>query len=344
MSSGGWAPAPGLRLRAAVLVLAWLYLLCPLAMAQEIPDLRARVTDAAGVLTQADAAGLEARLATLERTKGAQLAILLVKSTAPLDIDAYAGRVFERWKLGRKGVDDGVLVVVATSDRAVRIEVGRGLEGAIPDVTAGRINREQMLPRFRDGDFAGGLAAAVAAIEARIAGEDLPPPERPHGPVPPWWFVILIAAMAGLILPPLLSIFLLIPLSLVDQPLPAKGEAEAAKASRSESDRPRRTSWLFAVNLLLGAAAGYWVLGSVFHLTGLRLGIALAIYLVLGAGALLWIRFLAPEPKAGPAGGAAGTPADTPSSDTSDFGSGSSGTDFSGGGGSSAGGGASDRW
>lgn len=143
---------------------------------QPIPPLTGPVVDAAGWLTPGQRAALQGRLAAIEARLGSQIAILTVPTTQPEPIEAYSIRVVDAWKLGRRGIDDGVLILVARNDRTVRIEVGRGLEGAIPDAVAKRIVEEQMIPRFRQGDVAGGLEAGVAAVEAGLAGESLPPP------------------------------------------------------------------------------------------------------------------------------------------------------------------------
>ncbi|WP_370693211.1 TPM domain-containing protein [Klebsiella pneumoniae] len=112
----------------------------------------------------------------MEARKGAQVAILMVPSTYPDSIEAYATRVFEAWKLGRKGIDDGVLVLVAKDDRRMRIEVGYGLEGTITDIDAGRIIREYMTPAFRQQDYAGGLEAAAATPRRRSVVPGAAPP------------------------------------------------------------------------------------------------------------------------------------------------------------------------
>jgi uncharacterized protein len=143
-----------------------------------VPPLKARVTDLAGTLSSEQAAVLEADLAQFEKSRGSQIAILLLPSTQPESIEAYGIRVADAWKIGRQGVDDGVVVLVARDDRALRIEVGRGLEGALPDAVAKRIIEEAMLPRFRSGDYFGGLQDGVSQIKATIAGEPLPPPRK----------------------------------------------------------------------------------------------------------------------------------------------------------------------
>jgi uncharacterized protein len=143
-----------------------------------VPPLAARVVDQTGTLTAQQVAALESKLASLEQQRGAQVVVLLVPTTAPEDIASYAQRVADTWKIGRRGVGDGVLVVVAKNDRSARIEVAKTLEGAIPDIIAGRIISEQMAPAFRNGDFAGGLNLAVDRLAQRISGENLPAPER----------------------------------------------------------------------------------------------------------------------------------------------------------------------
>ena len=143
---------------------------------QAIPALSAHVTDTLGVLPEPQRLALENRLVRLEQEKGAQLAVLVVSSTQPEAIEAYALRAAEAWRLGRKGVDDGVLFLVAREDRRMRIEVGRGLEGAIPDAIAKRIIADVVTPRFKAGDFPGGIEAGVEALAARVSGEALPAP------------------------------------------------------------------------------------------------------------------------------------------------------------------------
>lgn len=169
--------------RSAVLLRLFLLVLCVIAggvlHAQElqaVPTLSAHVTDTLGVLPPTRRDALEARLIALEKEKGAQVAVLVVSTTKPEAVEAYALRVAEAWRLGRKGVDDGILFLIARDDRRLRIEVGRGLEGALPDAIAKRIVADVVAPRLRGGDFAGGIEAGVEAIAARIAGEALPPP------------------------------------------------------------------------------------------------------------------------------------------------------------------------
>ena len=142
-----------------------------------VPPLKARVTDLTGTLSRDQAAELEADLVRFEKARGSQIVVLLVSSTQPETIEAFSIRVAEAWKLGRKGVDDGILVLVAKNDRKLRIEVGRGLEGAVPDAIAKRIVAEVISPHFKEGDFHGGLKAGVAKLQAVIGGEALPPPK-----------------------------------------------------------------------------------------------------------------------------------------------------------------------
>jgi uncharacterized protein len=143
---------------------------------QAIPDLHARVTDLTNTLDATQQQTLESELAALEQRKGAQVGVLMVPTTQPEDIAQYAIRVFDAWKLGRKGIDDGALLVVAKNDHRVRIEVARGLEGAIPDAAAARIIREYITPKFRAGDFYGGIHDATNTLTKLIDGEELPPP------------------------------------------------------------------------------------------------------------------------------------------------------------------------
>jgi len=143
-----------------------------------VPPLKSRVTDLTATLSNAQRAMLEQKLAAFESRKGAQIAVLMVPTTQPETVEQYAVRVEETWKLGRKGVDDGVLLVVAKDDRKLWIEVGYGLEGALTDATTKRIIDEEIVPHFRQGDFAGGVAAGVDRIMRVIDGEPLPPPKR----------------------------------------------------------------------------------------------------------------------------------------------------------------------
>jgi uncharacterized protein len=164
--------------------LAWLWplmlLLTLSALAQDtpVPALSSPVTDLTQTLTPEQRAALESRLRAYEAQKGTQIAVLIVPTTQPETIEQYSIRVADQWKIGRQGVDDGVILLVAKNDRAVRIEVGTGLEGALPDVLASRIVSQVIVPRFREGDFAGGIDEAITRITALLEGEPLPEPER----------------------------------------------------------------------------------------------------------------------------------------------------------------------
>ena len=164
------------------LPMSWIFTLALLAgVAQAevaIPPLGARVTDLTATLETQQVQTLESRLAAFEANKGAQLAVLLVPTTQPETIEQFAMRVVEAWRLGRKGVDDGALLLVAKDDRALRIEVGYGLEGALNDATAKRIIAEVITPFFRRGEFYAGIDAGTAAMMRVIDGEPLPPPKR----------------------------------------------------------------------------------------------------------------------------------------------------------------------
>lgn len=159
--------------------MGWALLLAlSLAQAQEaaLPLLTARVIDRTGTLNAAQILQLESKLRAFEQSHGTQIVVLLVPGTQPEDMASYANRVANHWKIGRRDVGDGVLVVVAKNERKIRIEVAKTLEGAIPDLAAKRIIDEAITPRFKQGDFAGGLDAALDQLMARIRGEALPAP------------------------------------------------------------------------------------------------------------------------------------------------------------------------
>ncbi|HEY5128460.1 MAG TPA: YgcG family protein [Bradyrhizobium sp.] len=147
-----------------------------------VPPLSGRVVDQTGTLSSGDIAALTQSLQSLEARKGSQVAVLIVPTTAPETIEQYSIRVAEAWKIGRKKIDDGALLVVAKNDRKLRIEVGYGLEGALNDVTAKRIIDEVITPKFRSGDFAGGISAGVDRIIAVIDGEKLAAPAPQQSP------------------------------------------------------------------------------------------------------------------------------------------------------------------
>ncbi len=184
-------------------------LACGLASAQAlvpVPELTSPVTDLTGTLTPDQSSALDAKLREFERTQGSQVAVLVVPTTQPEEIEQYSIRVVERWRLGRSQVDDGVLLLVALGDRRVRIEVGYGLEGALPDATANRIIELDIVPAFKRGDYYGGIAVGVDRIMRVIEGEPLPEPEisPPAADVPGLFsllpFLFIFAFVGGSIL------------------------------------------------------------------------------------------------------------------------------------------------
>lgn len=184
----------------ALPLLLGLVLAAPAQDLKPIPKLSARVTDLTGTLTAGQQTALEQKLAAFESAKGTQLAVLIVPTTQPEEIEQYSIRVVDEWKLGRKGVDDGALLIVAKDDHKVRIEVGRGLEGVLTDALSNRILDETIKPEFRQGNFYGGIDAGLDRMMKVIQGEPLPPPEqrwqpgrRGHG--------------GGLLLPLLFAVF-----------------------------------------------------------------------------------------------------------------------------------------
>ena len=156
------------------------------AAQQPVPPLTGHVVDSTGTLSADDVAGLERKLAAFEERKGSQIAVLLVRTSAPEAIEPYALRVAEQWGIGRGGVDDGVVLVAALDDRRMRFEVGYGLEGAVPDALARRIIAETIAPRFYEADYAGGLNAGLDALIGLIDGEPLPVPVAQEPDVEPF--------------------------------------------------------------------------------------------------------------------------------------------------------------
>ena len=162
---------------------ALLFLVAGFAAAQSplpVPPLTGRVVDQTGTLTPPQVEALSNKLAAIETQHGSQVVILIVPTTAPEDVASFAQRVGEQWKVGRKDVGDGLILLVAKNDRAVQIQVAKALQGAVPDIAAGRIIQQQIVPAFRNGDFAGGLNSAVDRIGERIASEGLPTPTPPR--------------------------------------------------------------------------------------------------------------------------------------------------------------------
>lgn len=186
--------------------LLWCLLWCVLAAVPAlaevaVPELRARVTDLTQTLTPEQQQALEHDLTDLETRKGAQVAVLIIPTTGPETIEQYARRVLDEWKLGRTGVDDGALLLVAKDDRKLRIETQYGLEGVIPDAVAKRIITEDITPAFKRSDYYGGLSAGVGRLIGLVNGEPLPPPAEPG---PDWssfedigWLVFLGAMFLG---------------------------------------------------------------------------------------------------------------------------------------------------
>lgn len=172
---------PWSALRTAVIFLAFLSALIQTVSGQElraVPLLTSRVMDTTGTLEAWQSQALEAKLAAFEKARGAQIVILMLPSTLPEDITEYAQRVGDTWKIGRKDVGDGLLLVVAKNDRKVRIATTKTLEGALPDLAIKQIIDNAITPNFKKGDFAGGLNAAADQLMARISGENLPTPEE----------------------------------------------------------------------------------------------------------------------------------------------------------------------
>lgn len=176
---------------------------------QPIPPLKARVTDLTGTLTAEQQAALEQKLAAFEAAKGSQIAVLIVSTTAPEDIQQYSFRVADTWKLGRKEfngkrIDDGVLLAIAKDDRALFIQVGYGLEGVLNDAIANRIYTETLKPAFREGNFYEGINTALDQMMKLIDGEGLPPPEHRWRPadqhpggslLPQLFFAVLVGSV-----------------------------------------------------------------------------------------------------------------------------------------------------
>jgi uncharacterized protein len=170
----------GIRLLSRCLLIGLMVVAVLPALADDvaIPPLQARVTDLTHTLSAATVRALEDKLAAFEASKGSQMAVLIVPTTQPEAIEEYGIRVAEAWKLGRKGIDDGLLLLVAKNDHAVRIEVGYGLEGVVPDAVSKRVIAEIIVPRFRQGDFDGGVTAGIDQLIKLVEGEPLPAPKK----------------------------------------------------------------------------------------------------------------------------------------------------------------------
>jgi uncharacterized protein len=298
-------------MRAARAVLLALFLGWAFAAAADVavPQLTGRVVDQTGTLSSGDIASLNQKLRDFENRKGSQVAVLIVPTTQPETIEQFSIRVAEAWKIGRKKIDDGAILVIAKNDRHLRIEVGYGLEGALTDVTSRRIIDEVITPKFRTGDFAGGIADGADRIIRVIDGEPLPAPARStsyssdlsdFGPVVP--FALFASLFVGGIL---------------------------------------RTMF----GRLLGSVATGGVLAAIAWFLAGSVGLALVVGLI--ASVLAFIADLFPIATGPGTGYSRGGSWSSRSSSGGGWSSGSSSSDsgsFSGGGGSFGGGGASGSW
>ena len=193
-------PVPAARALVLALLLCWA---AAAAADVAVPPLSGRIVDLTGTLSSGFIDQQSARLKELEQRKGSQVAVLIVPTTQPETIEQYSIRAAEAWKIGRRKIDDGALLVIAKNDHKLRIEVGYGLEGALTDVTARRIIDEVIVPRFKTGDFEGGVAAGLTRMIGVIEGEPLPvpKPEVSHGQdidlteLAPFWPFILVGAL-----------------------------------------------------------------------------------------------------------------------------------------------------
>ncbi len=208
-----------------------------------VPSLSGRVIDPIGTLSAAQAQALSTKLAAIESRNGAQIVVLIVPTTQPEDIDSFTQRVADQWKIGRRDVGDGLLIVVAKNDHRVRIATAKTLEGAIPDIEAGRIIRETMTPAFRAGDFAGGLNASVDRLGALIAGEALPAPSRTANPRPKGGFDLQDLAIFLFVGVPILG-------AILTRIFGRKGGALLAGGAVGG------IGWLLTTSLLVAAGAG----------------------------------------------------------------------------------------
>ena len=269
-----------------------------------VPPLSGRVVDQTGTLSAGDVASLTQTLKDLETRKGSQIAVLIVPTTDGEAIEQFALRVAEAWKIGRKKVDDGALLVIAKNDRRLRIEVGYGLEGALTDATTKRIIDEDITPKFKTGDFAGGVSAGVDRMVRIVNGEKLPEPEPPH------W------QDSGLLNIDPFNPFVLVFVFIVGSALRA------------------------ALGRLVGSAATGGFVGFLAWLLVGSLGAALAV----GVLAFLIAAFVDLMPSGGGRGTRGGWSSGGSSDWSSGGSSSSSSGGFSGGGGSFGGGGASGSW
>jgi uncharacterized protein len=298
-------------------ILCFAFLICwPFAASAQVavPSLSGRVVDQTGTLSASDVAALTQRLKDLETRKGSQVAVLIVPTTQPEAIEQFSIRVAEAWKIGRKKIDDGALLVVAKDDHKLRIEVGYGLEGALPDVTARRIIDEIIVPRFKTGDFAGGISAGVDRIVRVIDGEPLPvpKPEVSHSVDPNMFFDIIFSPFGFI------------------------GYAAIAAIMRGLLGR------LFGSGVTAGVVGAmvWFLLGSIV-VSGI-FGVAAFFLTMFGDSILAASQQVSRNGRGGYGGG--WSSGSSGGSWSSGSGSGSSGGGFSGGGGSFGGGGASGSW
>lgn len=172
-------------------------------LAADLPALKGYVNDYAGLLTPARTAALEQALSDFERSDSTQIVVLTVPNLGGEDIESFSIRVAEAWKIGQQGIDNGVILLVARDERKVRIEVGRGLEGKLTDLVSGRIIRGEITPRFKSGDFDGGVVAGVTAIAAVVKGEyQANPRDLQQGKkgAPPLFTLLVFLAVAAVFL------------------------------------------------------------------------------------------------------------------------------------------------
>ena len=247
--------------RASALALLQLVLLlaCASAWAQQpvaIPALTSPVVDTTGTLDARQKQQLEQQALALQQRKGSQLQVLVVASTQPETIEQYTQRVFDQWKLGRDGVDDAVILVVAKDDRRVRIQPGYGLEGAIPDAIANRLIQEYLAPKFRAGDYGGGIVDATAQLTKLIEGEPLPAPVSDNrggtGNGGDWIFALFAAFIAASIVRGMF------------------GKAPKGVRSLFTGGAAGGVAWLFSSMIPLAGIAGF--IGLVYGLMSVSTG------------------------------------------------------------------------
>jgi uncharacterized protein len=285
------------------------FLAATLAFAEiEVPSLRTRVTDITSTLSSQQQATLEQTIAAFEKRNGSQIAVLLVPTTQPETVEQYAVRVFEQWKLGRKGVDDGVLLLIAKNDRKLRIEVGYGLEGVLTDATAKRIIADDITPRFKQGDFYGGVSAGMERLINVIDSE-----KSPTNTATP-----ASTAIESNSLPP--------------------GSRDPRDVSFSQGFGVFLSVVfvLFVLTRILGECLGGVIAGVIAGVVAWKMSGDMQMGLGVAAGLSAFFIFLATSSSSGGGGGGGGF--------SSGGGGGSSVGGFSGGGGSSGGGGASGSW